>query len=108
MRSFVRRDVRWVAVLTGMIFTVALPILAQARDFTGKVQRIEKGPEGVLIVDNRQGDKLTFVRTAATKVRGAKSSWDAIRPKDWVTVAWEMKDNPRVAYVVRVLPPREQ
>ncbi len=108
MHRVVRQHVRWVAILTGMAFWIALPFSAQARDFTGRVQGIEKGAEGVLIVDNRQGDKLAFLRTPETKVRGVKSSWDAIRRRDWVTVTWEMKDDPRVAHVVTVLPPREE
>jgi len=79
---------------------------AQMREFTGKVDKISKN--GKLIVDNRKGDKVSFVKIDTTEVAGEKTDWDAMKKDDWVTVSWKMIDKPRKAYKVQVLPPREE
>lgn len=80
-----------------------LPSLASAdKDFTG---RIDKVTEKKMIVDNRMGDKLTFVYVdGVTVVEGEKTEWKKLKKKDWVTVTWKMIDKPRKAYKIVVIP----
>jgi hypothetical protein len=80
-----------------------LPGLAFAdKDFTGRIDKVSKNK---MIVDNRMGDKLTFVYVAdVTVVEGEKTDWNKLQKKDWVTVTWKMIDNPRKAYKVVVIP----
>jgi hypothetical protein len=80
-----------------------LPGLASAdKDFTGRIDKISKKK---MIVDNRMGDKLTFVYVnGVTVVEGEKAEWSKLKKKDWVTVTWKMIDNPRKAYKVVVIP----
>ena len=85
---------------------------AQYRPFSGRIDKIDGRK---MIVDNRQGDKLTFEKAEDPKVtvqegaeiKGTRESWDDLKKGDWVTVSWKMMDNPRKAYEVEVLPPRE-
>ncbi len=79
------------------------PAAAQLREFSGKVTEISGDKLGV---DNRRGDRVSFRRSEATEVTGAKSSWQAIEAGDWVSVSWEMVDSPRIAYKIVVLPPK--
>ena len=85
----------------------ALPLLlpsvshAQLRDFEGKVDSIN---EKQIIVDNRKGDKLTFVKTEETTVEGDKKAWPDIKKNDWVAVSSKMLEKPRKAYKVVVKP----
>ena len=93
---------------------VAAPEIASAqyREFTGRIDKID-GKK--LIVDNRQGDKVSFMKvddTAVSVATGAqvkdkKESWEDLKKKDWVTVSWKFVDKPRKAYKVEVLTPRE-
>lgn len=85
---------------------LALPLAAQAqyREFSGKVDRISGSQ---LMVDNRQGDKLKFAIPEDVNVSGEKTELGDIRKGDWVSVDWKMMDNPRKAYNIRVLPPKE-
>jgi len=92
-------------VLVAVPMVLSGPALAQHREFSGKVDKISKKR---LIVDNRQGDKLPFVKADETVVSGEKSSWDKIKKNDWVTVHWKFIDNPRKAYEVIVNPPRDE
>ena len=79
---------------------------AQMREFTGKVDRIGKKK---LIVDNRKGDKVKFIKVDETAVSGeGKTEWNELKKGDWVTVDWKFVDKPRKAYNVNVLPPREE
>jgi len=78
---------------------------AQMREFTGKVDRINKEE---VIVDNRMGDKVKFERIDTTEVAGEKSDWKKVKKNDWVTVSWKMIDKPRKAYKVVVLPPKAE
>jgi hypothetical protein len=86
---------------------VLLPSLASAqyREFTGKVDMVKKQK---FIVDNRQGDKVSFVFIEETEVTGKKTSAKKIKKGDWVTVSWKFVDKPRKAYKIVVLPPREE
>ncbi len=93
------------------LFTALLALLvpavasAQMREFTGRVDAINAKQ---IIVDNRMGDKVKFVRVDSTVVEGEKTKWEDIeKKKDWVTIHWKFIDKPRKAYKVIVLPPRE-
>jgi hypothetical protein len=89
---------------------LALPLIApgiasaQYREFSGKVDKISKKK---LFVDNRMGDKVSFVRLDETKVEGTRETWEDIKKNDWVTVSWKMMDKPRKAYIIVVKPPKE-
>ena len=97
-------------VLASILFVAALmaaPSLASAqmREFSGRIDKISKGK---MIVDNRQGDKVSFVPIETTEVEGQeKTSWDDLKKGDWVTVSWKFVDKPRKAYKIIVLPPKE-
>jgi hypothetical protein len=94
--------------LAGALAVVAmsLPSLAsaQTREFTGRIDKVSKTK---MIVDNRQGDKVSFVKVDETVVEGEKTDWKSLKAKDWVTVSWKFIDKPRKAYTVVVLPPKE-
>ncbi|MBW2290011.1 MAG: hypothetical protein JRG80_04125 [Deltaproteobacteria bacterium] len=106
MRRMVRRTALF--AILALLLPIALPSVASAqmREFTGKVDKITK--KGKLIVDNRKGDKVSFVKIDTTEVTGEKTEWGKINKGDWVTVSWKMIDKPRKAYQVNVLPPREE
>ena len=79
---------------------------AQMREFTGRIDRVSKKR---MIVDNRMGDKVSFVPAENTEVTGeGKTEWKELKKKDWVTVSWKFIDKPRKAYKVQVLPPKEE
>ena len=85
----------------------ALPLMlpsvshAQLRDFEGKVDSVN---EKQIIVDNRKGDKLTFVKADDTSVEGDKKAWTDLKKNDWVAVSSKMLEKPRKAYKVVVKP----
>ena len=86
----------------------ALPAVATDepyREFTGRIDMVKKKK---FIVDNRQGDKVSFVFLPKTKVTGEKKSAKKIKKGDWVTVSWKFVDKPRKAYEIVVLPPRDE
>jgi hypothetical protein len=93
------------AVLVASLAAIALPASAQTREFTGKVDKINKSE---VIVDNRMGDKVKFEKLDSTTVEGEKKEWTNVNKNDWVTVHWKMIDKPRKAYKVVVLPPRAE
>ncbi len=95
-----------VAVLLALL-ALAAPVVAGGpyREFSGRIDRVSKDK---LIVDNRMGDKVTFVKVDETVVEGEKNSWGKLRKEDWVTVSWKMMDKPRKAYIVQVNPPRKE
>ncbi len=105
MRKIARRTALF--AILALVLPLALPSVASAqmREFTGKVDKITK--KGKLIVDNRKGDKLSFMKIDTTEVTGEVTEWGKIKKNMWVTVSWKMIDNPRKAYKVHVMPPRE-
>ena len=87
------------------VLLLAAPLAqAQMREFTGRVDQINKKK---MIVDNRKGDKVSFNKVDETVVEGEKEEWGKVKKKDWVTVSWKFIDKPRKAYKVVVLPPKE-
>ncbi len=86
---------------------IVLPSVASAqmREFTGRIDAVSKKK---IIVDNRKGDKVSFVVVEETVVEGEKDAWNKLKKKDWVMVSWKMVDKPRKAYKVVVLPPKEE
>ena len=92
-----------------VLIAVALPLMlsneasAEYREFSGKVSEISGDK---LVIVNRQSDRVSFKRSGATTVTGAKKSWQAIGKGDWVSVSWKMVDKPRIAYKVVVTPPK--
>ena len=110
-----RRMARRIALiaLVAFVLPVAIPGVASAqyREFTGKVDKINKKK---MIVDNRMGDKVTFERIKETKIddtsggEDPKSKWSDVKSDDWVMVRWKMMDKPRKAYEVIVVPRRKE
>jgi hypothetical protein len=93
--------------LVGLV-TAALPLPAEAqyREFTGRIDQISKKK---LIVDNRMGDKVSFIPGNPSEVSGeGRTEWKSLKRDDWVSVSWKMVDKPRIAYKVKVLPPRKE
>ena len=90
-----------IAVALTLAASVVLPATAADpvyRTFTGQIQKINKKE---MIVDNRMGDKVKFAYAKKeTMVEGVKSEWKKLKSKDWVTVSWLFKDNPRKAYKI--------
>jgi hypothetical protein len=79
---------------------------AQMREFTGRIDRISKSK---MIVDNRMGDKVSFIPADDVEVSGeGKTEWKNLKKDDWVTVSWKFIDKPRKAYKVVVQPPKEE
>jgi hypothetical protein len=81
---------------------------AGMRQFSGLVQGLKKGDKGQLVVDNRMGDKVKFVRDATSTVSdqtgGNRNDWDSLKNGDYVSVCWKFTDNPRKAYKIYVKP----
>ena len=101
---------RFPVLLVALVALVAPVVLsgsasAQTREFTGKVDKINKSE---VIVDNRMGDKVKFEKIDSTTVEGEKKDWKSVKKNDWVTVHWKMIDKPRKAYKVVVLPPKAE
>jgi len=98
-----------VAALALIASTLALILpnaaSAEFRDFSGKVASISGD---TLVIDNRRGDRVSFKRSEATTVTGAKRSWQSIEVGDWVSVSWQMVDKPRIAHKVVVMPPKQE
>ena len=92
-----------IAVALALILSSAAS--AEFREFSGKVTKIS-GDE--LAIDNRQGDRVSFKRSEATTVTGARQSWQAIEEGDSVRVSWKLVDKPRVAYKIVVMPPKQK
>ncbi len=95
---------------------VALPSAAVAeemyREFYGRIDRISKKK---MIVDNRMGDKVSFVPAEKPRVEDARGSkgkkkekWKDLKKSDWVTVSWKMMDKPRKAYIIKVMPKKKE
>ncbi len=105
MRKIVRRTALF--AILAMVLPLALPSVASAqmREFSGKIDKITK--KGKLIVDNRKGDKVSFVQIDTTEITGEVTEWNKIKKNMWVSVSWKMIDKPRKAYKIHVMPPRE-
>ena len=106
------RRVAWrlTLVTTALVLaaSVSVPSLASAqmREFTGRIDKVTKKK---MIVDNRMGDKVTFVYAKdETAVEGTKGEWKKLKAKDWVTVSWKFVDKPRKAYKVVVFEKDEE
>jgi hypothetical protein len=111
-----RKSLRAMAVWSVLLFgasVLAGPAFAGCegmREFTGLLQSMKKGEKGGFVVDNRQGDKVKFIRDATSTVvdesGGAKpkGEWDSLANGDYVSVCWKFTDNPRKAYKVTVKP----
>ncbi len=98
--------VGWITLLAlALSLAFASSASAQMREFTGMVDKIS---DKKVIIDNRQGDKVSFNRVDETVVEGEKTEWDDIKKADWVTVHWKFVDKPRKAYKMVVLPPRDE
>jgi len=93
------------AFALGLALVGAAPASAQTREFTGKVDSISAKK---IIIDNRQGDKVSFNKVDETVVEGEKTSWEDIKKGEWATVEWKFVDKPRKAYKVIVIPPKEE
>ena len=104
MRKFATRLSLALALLITAAIVLPGVASAQMREFTGRLDTVSKKK---IIVDNRKGDKVSFVLVEATVVEGEKDAWDKLKKKDWVTVSWKMIDKPRKAYKIVVLPPKE-
>jgi hypothetical protein len=100
-----------IAVRVLIAVALALPLIlsneasAEFREFSGKVTEISGDK---LVIDNRQGDRVSFRRSETTTVTGAKKSWQAIEKGDSVSVSWKMVDEPRIAYKIVVMPPKRK
>ena len=118
MRKSLRALALWSVLLAGTSLVFAGPAFAGCegmREFTGLLQGMKKGAKGGFVVDNRQGDKVKFIRDATSAVvdesGGAtpKTEWDKLANGDYVSVCWKFTDNPRKAYKVTVKPaPKEE
>jgi hypothetical protein len=101
---------RILIVVAAAFFVVALAgpsvVSAQMREFGGRIDKISKKK---LIVDNRMGDKVSFIRADETVVEGeGKADWKDLKKGNWVRVSWKFVDKPRKAYKVLVTPDQEE
>jgi hypothetical protein len=94
------RQARAAIPFLALALLTAAPAAADHRDFAGKVKKVSN--ERVTI-ENRQGDRRSFVRGKKTKVRGTRQDWNGIRPGDQVIVDWHLEDKPARARRVRVI-----
>ena len=117
MRKSLRVAAWWSVLVVSASLAFGAPAFAGCegmREFTGLLQGLKKGEKGGFVVDNRQGDKVKFIRdktsTVADESGGAtpKDEWDKLANGDYVSVCWKFTDNPRKAYKVTVKPaPKE-
>jgi len=91
-------------MLAGLPLALVLSTQASAeyREYSGTVAAIS---DDAMTIANRQGDRVSFRRSDATAVTGAKTRWQTIEAGDRVSVSWKLVDAPRIAYKVVVLPP---
>ena len=104
-------------ILAAAAFAVAIPAVPAfagecegMRQFTGAVQGFKKGKKGRFVLDNRQGDKVKFVKPEAPKIvdersdpSKPKAEWSDLKNGDYVSVCWKFTDNPRQAYTIYVM-----
>jgi len=108
-QSIMKPNLRRLAIVFTIFMAAALVVptvaSAQMREFSGRIDRVSKKK---MIVDNRMGDKVSFVPAEAVEVTGEeKTEWKQLKKGDWVTVSWKFIDKPRKAYKVTVRPPKE-
>lgn len=97
--------VRKTALLVAVAVLLPLAASAQYREFSGRIDRID---DEQVLVDNRMGDKVKFVKADGVEVAGeGKTSWDELEQGDWIAVSWKLMDKPRKAYKIKVMPPKE-
>jgi hypothetical protein len=103
-----RRFVVLAALVLASVLLMPSLVSAQMRYFSGRIDKISKKK---MIVDNRMGDKVSFVPADTIKLSGIdpeKKEWGDLKAKDWVKVAWKFTDKPRKAYEIEVLPTPEE
>jgi hypothetical protein len=103
-----RRFVVVAALVLASVLLMPSLASAQMKYFSGRIDKISKKK---MIVDNRMGDKVSFVPAESIKFSGVdpeKKEWGDLKKKDWVKVAWKFMDKPRKAYEIEVLPPKEE
>jgi len=105
MRQLAGRIAVRALIAVTLSLVLANAAFAEFRDFSGKVAEISSDK---MVIDNRRGDRVSFRRSEATTVTGARQSWQAIEAGDWVTVSWQMVDQPRIAHKVVVMPPKRK
>lgn len=105
MQHVARKAFGTALLVFGLVLVGAMTASAQNREFTGKVDQIS---EKKIIIDNRQGDKVSFNKLDTTVVEGEKATWDEIKKGDWATIEWKFVDKPRKAYKVTVIPAKEE
>jgi hypothetical protein len=97
-----------IAAAVAIVAALAVPSLvsAQMREFGGRIDKISKKK---MIVDNRMGDKVSFIPADEMVVEGeGKKEWKDLKKGNWVKVSWKFMDKPRKAYKVVVTPPKEE
>jgi hypothetical protein len=86
---------------------------AQYREYTGRIDKIDAKK---MIVDDRRGEKITFLKVDGASISvqegfqptDKKEGWDDLKKGDWVMVSWKMEPGTRKAYQIKVLPPKEE
>ena len=81
---------------------LADPAAAQRRDFVGRVLSVRAQS---LVVKDRRGNAVTFVRAENTVVEG-KSGWEALAAGDKVLVRWNLGSGIARQVVVLEGPPK--
>jgi hypothetical protein len=100
MRTHARQLAAALVAVIGLVLAGTPAAADPHRDFPGKVSKVSKKR---VTIENRQGDRRSFVRGEKTKVRGHRSEWDGIRPGDKVIIDWHLEDRPARARRVRVI-----
>ena len=86
---------------------ISLPALADEpyREFTGRIDVVNKKK---FIVDNRQGDKVSFVFIKDTEVSGEKKLARKIKKGDWCSQSSRFVAKTRSASMSVVFQPRDE
>jgi len=108
MKPVIRRLAIAFALIAATALVMPSLATAQMREFSGRIDRVSKSK---MIVDNRMGDKVSFVPAddveVSSETEEGKTEWKHLKKGDWVTVSWKFIDKPRKAYKVEVLPPKD-
>jgi len=76
------------------------------RQFTGRIEAVDTTR---VIVESRKGDRVSFERTPESEVTGqGKGAWEDLARGDRVAVSWLLRDEPRKAHRVVVMPPLDE
>ena len=105
--SIARRGIGFVIAVAVATFAFAPAAMAvecdgMQRSFDGELQNAK---DKQVMVDNKKGDKIKFVKHDTSAVSGTKSEWDDLKKGDYVTVCSKMLEKPRYAYKVEVREP---